>query len=478
MTIKTSYPSDKRRPGSGVEFDLTSGSRGLVPVDRSMLLIGIAKGGTVAAGVSTQIFSESDAETSFGVGTEVTLQCRMALAVSRLLGAAPKIYAIGIDEPGASVAATSQFAVSGTATAGGEVVFRIAGRTMRASVANGDAAAAVATAMKTAIDRLAGQLPVTALVASANVNLTHRHTGVTGNDVVLEVVDKPAGISIALTQPTTGTGTVSVVAALDAALSRDYWTIGFAEHTATDITNFKTHSATAWGTTTKRYRFGFFADRVSLAAAQTLASGANDKTVIVGSYPLSPSLPSEIAAALATMAVIPEKPNYNHNGTSLPLYPPAMASVLNDAQIESALGSGVTPLTVDVTETYAKMERLITTQTTVGTTPYEGCLDIGNPFAIARVAKELDFELALAMQQRNVDASLLGDLRTIARERLRTRERSGWLQNVEAHMGELKVEPHPTVPTRILLEIPDSVVPIANQVIAKHVLLIEAPVTA
>jgi phage tail sheath gpL-like len=221
----------------------------------------------------------------------------------------------------------------------------------------------------------------------------------------------------------------------------------------------------------KRFRYLFMGERGALATAQTLSAAANSEKVVVGSYPSSPSPSFEIAAALACLSQVHEQPNYNRNGTVLPLYPPALASVLNDAQIESALGSGLTPLTVDTTEQFAKVERLVTTRTTVSSAPFEGLLDFGNSWALAKFAKELDPLITRAIEGKNIDDNLLGDVKAVVRRSVRQRGNDGWFTDVETLLQQLKVEKDPAAPTRVLLEIPEKPTPIANQVITKHVMI-------
>lgn len=468
MAIRVAYPTDKRRPGAGAEFDFTANSQSLVPAGRSVLCIGIGKGGTQAAGKPVQVYSDSDAETYFGVGTEVTLMARKALEVGRLHGSAPEVWAIGIDELVGGTAATSTITLTGPAAAGGDLVLRIAGRTVRAPVTSGDTAATVATALKAAIDRIARDLPVTAAVAGAVVTLTARAKGLHGNEAALATVSAPSGISVALVQPTAGAGVVSIVAALAAALTRDYYAVAIGNHATQDITDWGTHAASAWATMAKRFRYAFVGERGALATAQTLSAAANSERVIVVNCPSSPSPSYEIAAAAAAAAMVHENPAHNRNGMTLPLYPPDLDLALSDGQIETALASGITPLTPDVTGQRLKIERLVTTKTTVSGAPFEGLLDFGNSWAVARFAREMDPIFGRMLEGKSLDDGLLADLLATAKRALRRRAQSGWFIDVEALIAQVKVERDPVVSTRALLELPERVTPIANQVIVKH----------
>jgi phage tail sheath gpL-like len=471
MAIRVAYPTDKRRPGSGVEFDFVTGAQGLAPVARKVLMIGIAKGGTQLQHTPIQVFTDKDAEDYFGIGTELTLMLRKGLEVGRFLGTSPEFWGIGIDELGAGVAAAGSFVITGSPTVAGDIVFRIAGRTMRAACAVGDNATAMGTSVANAIAKNGRNLPVTSANAAGTVTHTCRTKGTWGNDIALEVVSKPAGVSITVNAMAAGAGLVSIVSALDAAATRDYPAVGIGNHATQDITDWLAHSATMWAAMVKKFRYACVGERGSLGTAQTLTAAANHETVLVASCPSTPSLSSELAAALATLLMVHEQPNRNRNNTVVPIYPPPLASELIDSQVESALGSGATPLTIDTTGQYAKFERVVTTRTTVSAAPFEGTLDFGNSWALAKFAKEIDPILARLIADRNINDSLIGDIRREISKRARARANDDWFTDVETLLAQLKVERDPNVNTRVLYELPSKPTPIANQVIGKHVLI-------
>src|SRR5919106_4880575 len=178
---QSNLPIDKRRPGTFITYDYTSGARGLVPNERSVLLIGMKHStGTATVNVPIQTYNEREADTYFGVGSEAALMVRMALATVRVLKAsAPQLWVVPIAEP-SGAAATRTLTVTGPATAAGDVVFRLAGRTLRAPVKSGDSANTVAAAIKATIDTMAAtsDLPGTAGVSTNVVTFTYRHLGV------------------------------------------------------------------------------------------------------------------------------------------------------------------------------------------------------------------------------------------------------------------------------------------------------------
>jgi phage tail sheath gpL-like len=87
---------------------------------------------------------------------------------------------------GAGVAATGPITITGPATAAGTISLYLGGNRVAVSVASGDTAAAIATAISAAINA-AADLPVTASPASAVVTVTHRHKGEVGNEYDMRV---------------------------------------------------------------------------------------------------------------------------------------------------------------------------------------------------------------------------------------------------------------------------------------------------
>lgn len=464
MGLQSNIASDKRRPGSFQTFDDTSGSRGLIPVTRSVCCVGIKSStGTQANATPVQVFNESEADGYFGKGSELALMVRKVYEELRKQGASCQVWACSVAAP-AGVAATRTFTVTGTATAAGDVVFRIAGRTLRAAVKSGDTQNTIAASINSAIGVAVatGTLPVTASVATNVVTTTHANTGVNGNDVSVSVVSSPAGATVATASPVAGTGVASLVASLDALGSRDYLAIAVANHLAQDVTDLGTHMDAMWAAGRKRWRHAFIGETGTLSTATTLASGGNRKEIVISSCENSPSLPSELAATAAAISQSKDRPSYNYDGTETTLYAPPDASVFDDNEVEAALLGGVTPLTLSDTGA-VKIERLVTTKATVSGAAFENLRDYAISATTAYYARQVDAKAVIAMKGKNADERLMNQLRDLALSILRQGEEAGDLHHVEDHAAELRVAAHPTIPSRVLMEVPLSVVPNAHQ---------------
>ena len=473
MGLQSNIPSDKRRPGTFHTFDDTSSARSLVPITRSLLLIGMKhSSGVAAVNTPLQVFNEREAEVAFGKSSELSMMVRIALATFRALGSFAQIWCIPIAEP-AGVAAQRTFTIGGPATEAGDVVVRICGRTIRGPVKVGDSANTIAGALKAAIDTQLSDLPVTVSVAAAVVTVSYRHTSVNGNDLVLEAVSAPAGVTNAVGSPTAGTGVPDIQPALDVAGSRDYLAIAIANHAAQDVTDLGEHMDLMWAASKKRYRHAFLCSTGTLGSATTLATPPNRKEIIVVTFEGGRMLPGEYAASVAAMTQTKERPSYNWDGTELPVYGTADANVYEDAEVETAILGGTTPLTVTDAGKVI-VERLVTTKATLSGAAFENLRDYAVSATTAYYARQLDAKLAPAIKGQNVDTTLLRDLHDLAYDVLKQGEALGDLHHVDDHATELVVAPHPSIPSRVLVEFPQSVVPNAHQIDVTHRLFVEA----
>ncbi len=482
MGITTSVPSTTRKPGTFHEFQITGAQRGLVPLQRRVVCLGAkSAAGSLAVHTPQRIFDENEADSYAGKGSELALMLRAALKAMRAVQAqgigAPELYACAVADPGAGVKAIHKFTVTGTATEGGDVVFRIAGRTIRAGVSDGDANTVVATAMKDAIDAMLHDLPITAAVGGAGsneVDCTAVNAGVNGNDIKIEVVSTPAGITVTATEESTaGSGAYDITSALDSLIDQHYRAIAIANHTATDVTDLKAHIDARGTPSLKQWVMGYLAETGTLSTATTLATGANYKEVVVATYENSPSLPGEIAAMLATMSEGESDVAKSFNAVELPLYPPPAASVYTDVEIETALAAGATPLVPSRDLTRTQVVRLVTTKTDEGGAPFYAVLDVSTVRTLFEVALQIDAAWKLHFPRAKNTARTKRQVKSVTLQVLKAAEAVEWLHNVDAHEGELLVENDAEVPTRLNVDIPQSVIPNLHQLVGVNRLILE-----
>lgn len=474
MAIKTSIPANLRKPGTFQEFDVTSGARGLIPILRLIALVGARTTavGTGTNGVPTQMFSEKDGEDAYGRGSELSLMVRAAFKAGRKAGNMPQVWAVSLAEP-SGAKATYTLTVTGPATAAGDVVFKISGRTLRAGVASGDSATTIASTIVNAVKAMYSDLPVTAASSSGVATLTCLTQGVNGNDIKVSVVSVPAGVTCTAAAGVAGTGSYDITASLDTLQDKTYKAIAIANHLAADVADLKSHIADVGLPSVKRWTFGYLAETGTLSTATTLATGANAKEVVITTAEDFADLPGEIAAQMATTVEAEEDVGRSFDGVELDLYGPPIASIPNNTEIETALAAGATPLVMNDTQDQAVIVRCVTTLTTISSVPFENLLDVSNVRVLFEVATQVDFAWRLAFHREKANTRTAKRVRTVTLNTLRLCEDKEWLQNVDAHIAELIVEKDSVVKTRFNVSIPNSVVPNLHQIAGVNVLFVE-----
>lgn len=444
MTIQSTLPSSRRRPGAYHEFKFLAAQLGLVSVPLRVTIIAEkSAAGTAVVETPIQVFDEDDADLKCGKGSFAALMARVALTQAALSEKGkPEIWVCPTVEPAGGAAAAQTLTVTGPATASGNVVLRIAGRTITIGVTAGDAQNTIATAIKTAIDTLKHLLPVTAGIGANVVTCTCTTKGVNGNDIFYEVVEKPAGVGIVSAQSVAGAGTSPIANPIAALYDKKYHALCFNNHTTGDAAALLVDVAARWGFAQKNYGFVFLGERGSLGTAQTLQAAYNDYRVIIINCEGSPSLPGELAVAAAVADYARENPNVNLNGERLAIYPPSAALAFTDAEVESALNGGITPLTPD--GSFVKIERFVTTQITVGGAPFEPLRDVAYPRTSSYVAEQVDAGFLTGFKQEVLDDDPDADIRARVRdmviEKHRAMQRLRILRDVDSFIDQIVVE--------------------------------------
>jgi phage tail sheath gpL-like len=459
VPITDPIPTTYRRAATFASILFMAASRALVPIELAVVCVGTRLStGTVAAETPFECYDATDADTKAGKGSPLALMLRKAFAQGAKQGVCPRIYGVGIAEPGAGTAHVKTLTVTGPATADGNLVVRIAGRTITVGVTSGDAQNTIAANLEDAIDAIdeRGELPVTASVSTNVVSCTHKVKGENGGDVVYEVVQQPAGVSVALGSTATGAGVIDITAALDALTMSTHMAIAIENRKSADVTDAKAHTAVAWGPGEKRYRWVFIGAPATLSTANSLAGGANDKTVVVVSCEATPSLGGELAAAAAVKAFSKTLPNANLDFEELDIYPPPAASAYTTSEVESALAAGTTPIVPTDAGDAVMIQRLVTTKTTTNSSPDETQTDLAYSRTAAYMSTQVDTKLRAAFGPSSPEADRLMTDTTLARMRdvilevNREAERLSIVQDVEDLKTQVQVDPAPSPAYRAL----------------------------
>lgn len=481
MTIETGVPSSLQRPQTFHRFTYLRGGAGLEPLAQKVALIGAMKapGGVVTGAADTMydIFTAEQADKLFGAGSEAALMVRLAYQVHRLAGRGPRIVAIGVLEPAGGTKATYTATVTGPATESGNVMFRVCGRRFKVGVSVGDTATTVAAAIVAMIARFVNELPVTAANVAGVVTFTYNHKTVNGNDVVITVESAPAGIAIVVANGVAGAGALDFADALTELEGVEVDGIAISNHTQTDVEDLLEHVVTMWGIAEKRWRWGFVGETDTLGTATALAAAADDRAMIIGSVEGSPSLPCEVATALAVGMGSRERANALFNRMPVPIYPPARG--YNGAEVEAGIAAGLTVLTPIergriVVGNQCKVERMVTTKTTEGGQPFTVCRDLAVPRTGAYLARQLDIKYeerfgANALPDGIVvDGTVEDRIGDIVAAVWDAADRARLITNVSADLGELEIEEDEEVSGRYNVHTAQTVVIGPHQVAYDH----------
>ncbi|MBC3486722.1 phage tail sheath subtilisin-like domain-containing protein [Pseudomonas sp. SWRI50] len=209
-----SIPSDLKVPLFYAEVDNSQANTATSAMPR--LIVGQVNDDAVAAeiGKLTLVPSLSLAKSIGGVGSMLADM----YDTWRAIDPAGEVWCLPVKATGTK--ATGKVTVTGTATAGGQINLYVAGKLVRATIANGATAAAAATAIAAAINA-AGQ-SVSAVAATGEVTLTCRWAGLSGNDIQLQLNRQgrangeitPAGLTVTITAMAGGVGTPDLAAAI------------------------------------------------------------------------------------------------------------------------------------------------------------------------------------------------------------------------------------------------------------------------
>lgn len=353
-------PASIRKPGKYFEFNTRLAVRTLPSNAQTLCLIGQRlTTGTVAAGVATPVFSDTEAASYFGRGSILHRMVRAAIKANPYV----QLSAIALDDNAAGVAASGTVTLAGTATAAGTLTVTVGNDSVEVGVASGDAAAAVATALQAAL-AAKPDLPVTASVAGAVVTLTARHKGTLGNTIRLATrLAAVAGLTATSAGMSGGTTDPDIEPALTALFSAGHAILCPALNDSASLTKLRTHLDGVSHALEQRGARGVYALTSTLATATTLAGSLNSGRLLGALAPSTPSLSWEVAAALAAVAAGEEDPARPLNLLTLTgIAPMPLANRLSRTEQENALRNGVTPLEVGPGEA-VQIVRAITTYT-------------------------------------------------------------------------------------------------------------------
>jgi phage tail sheath gpL-like len=397
-------PQNLRVPGAYVEVSNRLAISGIVQQQFRILVIGQRlTTGNVAQAVPTLITSKAQAVEAFGRGSNLA-HMLATLIDNNDFG---EKWAIALDDNGAGAQAVGTITVTGPATANGTLSIYIAGTKVEVAIVSGDAQNTIASAINTAINAN-GDLPVTSSVATNVVTITARHKGEIGNDIdirenyygALSGEKTPAGVSLAIVQPTGGTSNPDVATAIAAMPPDMIFNVILGPYTdSSNLTKIKTELDRRWGPTIKQHGAYVTAKGDTVGNLTTFGNSYNHQDVQVWDAHHDSPTPAYLWAAAAAGQVAfcasedPARPY-----TTRPLIgvlPPPPKTRRTYTEKNSLLFAGVATHYIDRDGT-VRLERGISTYKTnaVGA-PDTSYLDIQTRFTLAFKVQSLDARIRL-----------------------------------------------------------------------------------
>ncbi|HIH9672214.1 TPA: phage tail sheath subtilisin-like domain-containing protein [Klebsiella pneumoniae] len=220
-------PDDFRVPLVIIDIDNSQALDSAPAQSRKIIAIGQQSAtGTATALTSNRITSDGTADQLYGKGSMLAGM----LKTLRKANSYTEVWAMGLADIAGGAVAKAELAITGPATAAGTLALLVNGVSVQVGVSADDTADTIATAIIAAVNKLPDTQVIAALKAASttSVTLTTNWKGVTGNsmDVRLNYYtgeQTPAGVAVAVTAFTGGTGTPDI-AAVVAALGDDWYT--------------------------------------------------------------------------------------------------------------------------------------------------------------------------------------------------------------------------------------------------------------
>lgn len=190
-------PASIENPGTYLEVDSSlAGLGSFTRVTRGLLIGMRLSAGTVAEATVKTLRNAGEAETFFGVGSQLAQMAACWFDIAPDI----EVHAVALDEDGGGTAASGTHDVTGTATEDGTLEVIIDDRIkVPVSVSSGDDGDTVAAAIVSAVTASTyDRRIVTPSFLSPTLTWTYRHKGTMGNGHRIKVVTDsiPAGITI------------------------------------------------------------------------------------------------------------------------------------------------------------------------------------------------------------------------------------------------------------------------------------------
>lgn len=479
MISFNSIPANMQRPLVHIEVDPSKA--GTLSLMQSALLIGQKlAAGTAPADQPVAVASLAQAKAAFGEGS--MLERMFAAFFANNIGA--RLFAIPVVEPSAGTAATGKITVTTPSSADGVLSLYIAGQKISVLVLDADTAAQIATKIADAINAVP-TLPVTADDNTADVDLTCKWKGLTGNDIKISTNYNgqlggealPTGLVLTITAMASGAGAPDFAAAIAAMADDqyDYCCAPFTDSTSLGLfnTEYGFSDVGRWGYDRQSYGTVFAARRDTYSNLMTWGASQNSPVISVLSVePDAPSTIYEIAAAYtarAARALLNDPARPLQSLELLGVLPARRGFRFNNTERNNLALTGLAIMSVSPNAVYVIEREVMLYQKNVygqGDTAYHDCTTLHTLALILRRLKQAITSKWPRHKLAN-DGTRFGPGNAILTPKIvkaelvaqyRTLEYEGIVENVDAFKENTLVQRNEQDPTRLdILYAPDLV---------------------
>jgi phage tail sheath gpL-like len=449
-------PSSIRKPGKYFEFNTKLAVRTLPGnLQRVLIFANRTASGVVPAASPVDVFSDAQAALYAGRGSIAHLMVRAAIKANPYL----QVTLFPVDDAAGSVAAQGSVAFANTASASGTKTLAIGNDYVTIALAAGDTPAAIATAMAAAVNANA-DLPVTAVAASAAVNLTAKNKGTLGNKILLSVTSTgETGVTETITAMVNGATDPTLAPFLAAMFGAGHDIISIPWMDTTSLTALRTHLNNVSGSIEQRGAIAALGFTGTLAQCTTLTAAINDGRQSIALYPSTPSLPWELAAAYASMLAFEEDPARPLNNLELVgIAIPPLANRLSRTEQENALNNGATPIEVGPGNRSQIVRAISTYQVDAQGIDDISLLDITTIRTLDYTRKALRERIALRFPRDKKSSRTKAKVRDQLLDVLYKLEELEIVENVDVNKDGIVVEDDLQDPNRLNARIPVDVV--------------------
>ena len=449
-------PDDRRTPGVYTEFDTATAVRTLASNPQTVVLLAQRlPSGTYRDNEAVPVFSDGQAATLFGRGSQAHLMVRAAIKAYRYL----QLSVMPLDDDNTGgVAATSTLTLTGPSTGTGQNSVWIMGQRVDVATTSGLDVTAMGTRLAAAINANK-DLAVTANSAAGVVTLTARNKGTWGNQFSVRATTTVPGVTLTAAAGTEGVGDPDISPALAAIFGAGFTVVAVPFSDADSLDALRDFVDDVSGPLEQRGTTGVAGWNGSLATATTLAGDVNEGRITLGWHNGS-QLPNGIIAASYAAIIAsqgdPAKPYDDLPVPGLDVTP--LSSRPGKNEIENALWNGVTPLKVGAGNQVQIVRAISTYTTSADGAADPSLLDITSMRTLDYVRLAINNRIELRFPQQKNTPRVAKAVRSEILNVLYQLEDMEVVENVDQYKDGVIVQSSPTDSGRLNSRIPTNIV--------------------